>query len=474
MEQDLEDGVTTALVARVSVKQIKQSLRFLEGEAAFINAYDDLEEFVFSAFDQDRKRAQAIEFHLSRLRTDVIKVLWPKQLFISLNTIEQLLFLSFKAAPANPYDQLVRLIFENGLHHPGFVLYPLHSFGFLGVGLSNLMQQSSDPSINLDGAGIALTAQTNSLKGSEAFLERTRKRLGIAHKIPSGLLEHFFKSRDLRWYTQNPLIAVRISSYTSGYYENQRILEMKLRISAALIGMMAVLGKQPESEGDRNFSTRSVNNWQTLDIRHFLLFQAAPRKKELSIDCTPMHLNQVEMAELSDLGTDIDPGTWGHSRRAQLAWIQAALQVLEEGFLRHCLIGTKDEVRRRLFRKIMTSINYFRRSLRARTYGPENVVALAIAFETLLSDYYAPGVTATILARLRRSLKGVRNIVQMHAAVGELFAARGSILHLGTANNPTSFGLSQRAYIFAFREVMKRVAAVGGPMPEHPLTALFP
>lgn len=468
-----ENQISTALAARATVRRVNESLQFLARESSFLAAYEDLEAFAFSAFELDVKRANAVEYHVSRLRAEVVRVLWPQQMFLSVNTIEQILFLSIKANPSNPLQEFARIVFVNGLHHPGFVLYPLHSFGFLGGGLFSLMRKARNPTIDLSSQGISLTAQTNSLERSEAFLERTRNRLGIGHAIPSDLLEHFYKSRDLRWYTNNPLLAVRISSYTSGYHENQRILEMKLRVSATLIAMMSVLGKRVDQQGAQTFSTRRANNWQTLDIRHYLLFQARPRRKELTIDCTPMHLNQVEMAELSDLGTDIDPSAWGAGKKVQLQWLQEALGALERGYLKHCLIGSNDQIRRRLFRKLMTSINYFRRSLRATTYEPENVVALAISFETLLTDQFVRGGTAVLLNRVSTCLKGVRGSVAMKKAVSELFECRGAIVHAGASDAPPSLWLSRRAYVYAFREVVRRLEAATA-LSADPVSGMFP
>jgi hypothetical protein len=465
--------LSTALAMRSEVKKIQQSLLYLEKQASFIECYDDLDHFAFGAFQDDRSRAHSIEYHLCQLRTVVMRELWERQLFLSLNTIEQLLYLSLRKSPANPLQTFIQVLFDNGLHHPGFVLYPLHSFGFLAAGLFSSFKRRSQPRIDLSSAGIALTPQTNSLDRSAAFLNDTRKKFGISHKIPDGLLDHFYRSRDLRWYTHNPLLAVKVSSYTSGYYENQRILELKLRLSATLVAMMSVMGRREDPERAQAFSTRRTNNWQTLDIRHYLLFQVAPRKLELSVDCTPMHLNQVEMAEISDLGTDIDPRAWTADKRDQLQWIRASLSALEAAFLRHCVIGSKDEVARRLYRKLLTSLGYFRRSLRARTYELENVVALAIAFETLLTDFYSKGGTKVLIDRARACLKGVRGVNQMRASVEELFSARGAIVHVGSAEVPASIWLSRRTYVMCFKEVIGRLEG-HGKLPENPIAVLFP
>jgi hypothetical protein len=52
------------------------------------------------------------------------------------------------------------------------------------------------------------------------------------------------------------------------------------------------------------------------------------------------------------------------------------------------------------------SLDWHRRSFSATARDSEAVIALAVAFETLLSDFYAAGVTEKIVARVGLCLKG--------------------------------------------------------------------
>ncbi len=466
------DGLAQALSRRSKVKSVEAAIAFLRANREFLARYEDLEAFAFYAFDHDEKRAQGVEHHLVTLRRQLLDELWSRHIFLSVNAIEQMLYIALKT-DVHPFVAFADQVLENGLYHPGLVLYPLHSFGFLGLGLFGLGRQRRLAKLDLSAAGIELTPQTNSFDQSTAFLESVRRRLGINHGIPRELLQHYYRSRNLKWYTQNPLLAVKVSSYASGYYENQRILVMKLRLSTTLIAMMAVMAKREESADFQNFSTARTNNWETLDIKHYLLFQADPRAPKLGVDCTPMHVNRLELAELSDLGVDIDPRVWkGQVRRAQLGVIRGALEYLENGYLRHCVIGSKNQELSRLFRKLISSINYFRRSLRARGQRSENIVALAIAFETLLVDFYARGITGRVHTRIQTCLAGKRGRGAMCDAVENLFVNRGKILHAGEAPQMNDIWLARKAYVLCFIHISQRLMTLD-PKTKNPLNAIF-
>ena len=54
-----------------------------------------------------------------------------------------------------------------------------------------------------------------------------------------------------------------------------------------------------------------VNNFQTLDIKHYVVLFAHPKNRAVLIgDCVPMHLNPAALAEVSQLGFDLDPRYW--------------------------------------------------------------------------------------------------------------------------------------------------------------------
>jgi hypothetical protein len=464
-------GLEGALTTRANIKSVRDAIAFLAANREFTNQYADLEAFVFHAPNANAKLAKAIEHHLIVLRAQLLKELWSRHLFLSVNTIEQLLYASLKA-DEHPFSVIATFVASKGLYHPGFVLYPLHSFGFLGLGLF-AGNHYNGARLNLTPAGIALTPQTNSSTQTVAFLQSVARNFKINQSIPRDLLDHLHRSRRLKWYTNNPLLAVKISSYTSGYYENQRILILKLRMSTTLIAMMSVMGRQEEPSDYQDFSTAKTNNWETLDIAHYMLFQTNPEGTQLSVDCTPMHADRLTLAELSDLGVDIDVRSWkGRARQKQLCLIRDSLGYLEDGYLGCCILESRSPNSSRLFRKLESSVSYFCRSLRSRGQDSEKVVALAIALETLLIDYYSRGITKHLLFRLRVCIKGRRGVTAMSDAVDELFVNRGKIVHAGEVPDAPNIWIARKAYIFCFIYIMQKLKILGHDT-NDPLRTIF-
>ncbi|MFD2053744.1 hypothetical protein ACFSQT_11815 [Mesorhizobium calcicola] len=52
----------------------------------------------------------------------------------------------------------------------------------------------------------------------------------------------------------------------------------------------------------------------------------------------------------------------------------------------------------RLFRRLLTALHWFRQSFSARANEDEAIVALAVAFETLLTDHYGLGAADGFVA----------------------------------------------------------------------------
>lgn len=137
-------------------------------------------------------------------------------------------------------------------------------------------------------------------------------------------------------------------------------------MSTALIMMLSAMGKQCDRDDflERK-SSAWVNNWQTLNIRHHVVFETPPRKRsELMAYCIPMNGAHLQRADLSDLSADLDARAW-RSKRAirRLDGVRGVLRKIETGCLTHVVIGTKHKVAQRVHRKLVDSIDYFRRAV---------------------------------------------------------------------------------------------------------------
>jgi len=314
-------------------------------------------------------------------------------------------------------------------------------------------------------SGVGITAQTNSMDSTFSFLEDVRCRFGIRKCIPRDLVEHFVRSRSLAWVKRNPLLAIHIRSFTGDYYENQFVYILKLRLRTAMIMMLAALERRRETNPIMWLgSTRAVNNFQTLDIRHYLTFETTPGgRKNMLARCVPMNATLVEMARLSDLNVQVDPKYWVSKRAARrLGQLASAISTVEKGYLTHVVAERSETVRSRVFRKLVLSLQSFRRSYVSGYKSSESIIALAVAFETLLTDSYAPGVIKRIRDRVRRCLVGVRGTRKYQSAVYDLYACRSRAVHQGVTVIFDDMELAREAYVLCFQAVVSRLNRLPG------------
>jgi hypothetical protein len=443
------------LLAKAAAKDLVTATHVITADTPFLNQFEDFDDFIFRADEVDAHKAAAVEHHLRKARAALARTLWGQEVFLGIDVIDHLLYEVYAHAADDPIKRFFEIVAAEGVHRPGFVLYPLHSFGVLGFGFFRFFQDA-EFHLTLADAGVALTAQTNRVDASLRFLNEARKSFGIRKQIPNDTVEHFVRSRPLKWLERNPLLAVKVRSFTGSYYENQFVYVLKLRMSTALIMMLSTMGKQYDRDEflERSSSAR-VNNWQTLDIRHYLVFETPLRKRrDLVAYCIPMNVARLQLADLSDLSADLDARVW-RSKRAigRLDGIRGALRKIETGYLTHVVIGTKHKVAQRVYRKLVNSIDYFRRAYSASAKPSEAIVWLAVAFETLLTDHYAPQVNARIERRVGICLRGTAGVRKYTRAVAELFEHRGAIVHQGSAPDELNLLMPRRAYILCFQHI---------------------
>jgi hypothetical protein len=133
-----------------------------------------------------------------------------------------------------------------------------------------------------------------------------------------------------------------------------------------------------------------------------------------------------------------------------------AIAAIEEGYREHVILRRGQETANaRVYRKLVLSLDWYRRSFSATARDSETVIALAVAFETLLSDFYASGVTQKIMERVELCLKDDRGASKYKAAVKSLFEKRGESVHLGRFSGTPDLSLARRAYGLCLSKIAK-------------------
>jgi hypothetical protein len=426
-------------------RKIKRSVEFLQSRRDRLVPHENIDDLIFSASEGDASWLRGIEYHLECVAGAIRKALWSNGIFIGMSVLVDLLFRVLRGPQVDePIKQVLRVIRDSGIHKPGIVVYPLHSFGILAAGFLRYFT-GAEAEMAVPGGGLLLRAQTNDLERSIAFLQSSARALCPRKRLSRDQIEHYSRSRPTQWLTLNPLLVMRVRSFSGTYYENQGFLIQRLKLATALLFMLAALQERFHPSRVSTFgSTLRINNFQTLDIKHYLLFEPRPGKSSsLEGRCIPMNVSRAELAELSTLNIEIDPRAW-RRRPPLVGKLCASLTAVERGYLRHNVGHKTLTTHGRVYRKLFDSLSYFRASFR-RTGNPgEQIVNLAIAFEVLLTDYYAPGVTERLCRRLPLALGKAPQKEALCESLSHLCKARNEIVHEGgRTKNQSSRQLGQ-------------------------------
>ncbi len=444
--------------------KIRGALTYLTSRGRVLAAkYGSVENMVLSEEPRDAKEREVFDRNFARISSRLAMELASHDIFIGRSVLEDLLFHSLVDDPKeDPVGSVLRLIRDSRLHEPGFVVYPLHSFGVLGFGFFQVVARVR-PRFHVPDSDIMVSPQTNSWPETVRFLDAARRQLGVQSRLPSELLEHWRRSRPTRWLSSNPLLVLKTRSFPGSYYENQPEIVAKIQIWTALLFLMAALEPNQDHAGNdaRLGSTSVINNFETFDFRHYLVFYPGPGKRhELDGDCVPMHLQTPELLLASDLSIDLDPRTWNRRHRMSRRLVQA-VRTIQTGFFKSVYRrGPKLTVRGRIFRKIFRSLQHYHRSFRRGNDSDTAVLSLAIALETLLNDDASSDIKSVLQDRTFSLLRGMKGRRRLADSVHELYEARNEVVHAGGTSNRINLALPRAAYAASLLAITERLHAL--------------
>ena len=410
-------------------------------------------------------------YHLLAVRQELSHILWRDEIFVGASVIDEVVFQVAKADPRHTYRDTHAWLLRQGAARAGFVLYPLHGFG-----LSTSPFPWDGPSrdhVYFPHLGVGFSAQAHTIDGTFARLSHLARRLGISAKLPYDRFLHYHHGW-MKWLTSNPIMFVKIASHTGTYYENQFIYTLRIRIASAFMAMLHALASDRADGEPTQYSTARLNNWQTLDIRHYLVAEAPLNgSSELEVRRVPMHLRPIDLARLCDLTITLD------SAALRLPFVRTmtrkllrASKAVEIGHLTHVNGYSRDKIRKHLYARIVTALDWFRQSFGSRSTNDEAIVALAIAFETLLTDHYAPGVAARVTRRIRICLRGRHGVAEYADAVSSVMKNRGAIVHTGSTLDNADLLKAQAAFALCFHALVTKLSILG-TSPDHPIGNLL-
>ncbi|WP_396593824.1 hypothetical protein [Brevundimonas sp. R86498] len=444
--------LTPAPIAPNRRKQVAAASTLLKGPRG-TKTFDD---FIFKYADSTKEYRQIEAVH-KPLRQALRGHLLRQDIHIGAEILEPLLFRLIRDGSVDPVSEAVAELNQQAFHEPGFVLYPVHSYGVMRTFSLASPGPAGTGDLVFTDLGIAIAPPTQSIKNTLAFVTRSAAALGITSPAPISEIRQEHANPRLHWLSKNPLLMIRVRSYSAGAYENQSEFMRRLGLGAAFVMLLSVL-VDPRDEKRWN-SSRSSN--ETLDIRHYLVGDNGGGGRNLSHRRVPMNLSPAGLAQLSDLNVNLHLDRLAAPAGTRLARRAEQAIVALEAFTRlNAVIQQPATARTRLSSKLLDSVYWFRRSFPAGSQDHEAIVSLAVAFESLLIDSYASGVTGRIVDRAIHILKAEGQPAPVQEIVRKLFSARGDIVHAGSTSTTLNLPLAREAYAFCLLHLLGRIGHV--------------
>jgi hypothetical protein len=449
----LKANILPTLSVRLT-KSIQQSEAYLANKHNQLNLFTAIDDLVTDEEKLPKAERTAIEHHILNLRAAIAHALWSQEIYVGRSILDECVLGTGRAGGGNIVGRVITDLAKAGAERPGFVLYPLTSFG---MEVPILFDRSSSLRdwVAFPRAGYAVSGQQHSVKSAHGRLCEMAVALGIRQRIAFEDVHHI--ATHATWLARNPLMLVRLTSHTGDMYENQFVYSLKIRTAASCLLMLHALSVEKNGPVESFHATSKVNNWETLDIRHYLIGENL-RGRPMSLRRVPMNVSALELARLSDVAAVISTDELSTTRMKRLsAAIVTSLKTVEQGYLRHVNLYSNDKVQKRLYKRLVTALDWYRQSFGSRVNESEAVVAIAVAFETLLTDTYQRGVADRIERRLGLCLKGVPGVAASKRAVLALYHARSEIVHSGSLGQQANLVAAQAAFARCFHILVSRL-----------------
>lgn len=455
-----------ALAATTSTTSVRKAAAFLTAKRDELRAFTDFEHYAIAITDDPtllpashpHLKTKAHLANFSTLRSAILRTLWSNQIFVSAYAVDETLWLILcDPAIADPVRAFFDQLRDSGVHHPGFVVYPIHSFGILG-GAALLPFAREKVRLDLTPApGIAITPPLRDMARVHEYLRDAPSLLGISGTIdyPHDHVRHYRVSRGLDWLERNPVLLARMRFFSPAYLDNQFFLRRTLEFRVALLQMLSALQDSHPNHAASLFSTQRVNNFETLNIRHYLVFQRIPKRRAWDVRCIPtMSSNHLALAEISALSIELDPIWW--KKRVRIAHrINRALDDLAARYFNAFPLRNELTKPQKFHDRVVDSLSMFRRSFRASSSETEPCILLAAALESLVTWSYAPGSGARVERRVWKLLKTLPDGRDLTRAVGAIFKARNEGMHNAQQGTQAALAKAQRAYVWSFVKLME-------------------
>lgn len=400
-------------------KRIKNSLERLSRKKSIFEQYNSVEDWAVYESDEHSKDIQ----HFQTLKMEILAKYWLEDVHIAPSALEFILFWALKYHPKEKIIEYVdEQIEKSHLNKSAVVVFPLHSFGFQYAGLIKLFGKKT---ISYSQDNFKIISQTNSFEESRAQVIQYLKEIKFKNRksLDQDLFRHFFQSRNLKWFKNNPLLLLNFNFSQFDKYDNLKFIIDRINFTTNKLFFLAALTKKKTSKKGTWYSTQRINNWETLDIKHFLTI--TPQKGGSTMNCLPMHNYNSMIFDKMYMNIDLLL-----SNKALKHWEGEAIASIDNlylGYQNYQILKSKEYLK---YNRISNSLNYFRNSIKT-VRKEDRIISLNIAFETLLLDKMESPKGIKMISRtwkfLKKKINKKTNLNNLKLAILE----RNNIVHNG-------------------------------------------
>ena len=387
--------------------------RFLRNKAQF-DDFNSFEGWYLASAEIDEPSANKELEHLSAIKKYFDIEFRKKDYYLSSSALDEIIFYCIKTSTVDNFiADVLSQIELHKLNAKSIVIFPVHNFGFQFIGVKNLFNQALTV---LSYDNFLISTQTNSFSKTVDIVDKFCQEK-IKKKLDKAMFLHFYKSRSLKWLERNPLLIFSFNFSQINPFENLTIILEKLSHFTNQLYFLSVL-RSDNSEIGKLFSTKQTNNWETLDLKHFLTINGFNN----SILCKPIHYKYDLLFNEMHLNIDLLTKT-----KKVYKWEIDAINCLDKIYEGNKNYFLTKEIKYSIYHKINNSLKYFRRSVKAVNVE-DKIININIAIEALLLDNEGDKV-AKIFERLNKSLKFYRNKTTLFDEVDKVIKERNNVIH---------------------------------------------
>lgn len=451
--------------SKKAAKRLHNAIQRLTRKRAYFAQFSNFNDWVETETSQGNDAVIDAELPFFKdIYDHVMASFWRQQIFVSPSFLELIIFDALlNAVASNLLTYINSAIKASGLTRDSVVIFPLHSFGFASRDFQIYRRRHPAYAQRED---FRLYSQSNSLDSTidNIFGYLDAIKLPNRSKLDPETIRHYYRSRNMKWLEQNPILISKFRFSQWPLRDNVSVIREQITFVTTKIFFMKVLldarsltlGKYPA------FSTRNVNNFETLDIRHFLTVASAKGAAEfLSI---PIHARNTFIFDDTNLNFVLDMDAhrgfkWGKR-------VFTAVDTVRAGAIQFRATKTGEFAK---YAMLSNSLRYFRRAV--RSYNAEDrAVDLNTAFEIILLDKNDSNKRGRMLDRswsaLRRSRIATMKVLQQQ--LGDLISERNAVVHNGhRVTKSLDFTTLFHAYTRLFLKVVDDIQSIDSRTSEY-------